>query len=133
MTESADIEVASLLGKSVLVVEDNGLLCCMLEEMLLDAGCTVVGPFSRLADAMSAVPSAQIDVALLDINLRGELVMPLARHLAARGVPYVLTSAYAASDLPRELQSASQLRKPFTDDDVLARLALLIAAKSRNN
>jgi CheY-like chemotaxis protein len=133
MSESADIEITGLSGKSVLVVEDNGLLCCVLEETLRDAGCTVVGPFSRLADAMRAVPSADIDIALLDINLRGEMVMPLAHYLAARGVPYVLTSAYPAADLPRELQSAAQLRKPYTDEDVLERLALLVAAKSRNN
>jgi CheY-like chemotaxis protein len=131
--ESASAATTALIGKRVLVVEDNGLLCCVLEEMLRDAGCEVVGPFSRLSEAMNAAPAAQIDVALLDINLRGEFVSPLARQLEQRGVPFVLTSAYPVRDLPLSLQSAVQLRKPYTDDDLLESLTGLVAEQKRNN
>jgi CheY-like chemotaxis protein len=124
---------AALSGQRVLVVEDNGLLCCVIEETLREAGCEVIGPFSRLGEAMTAASTAQIDIALLDINLRGELVSPLAKHLQHRGVPYVLTSAYKPTDLPQALQTASQLRKPYTDDDLLAQLAGLVKRKGRNN
>jgi two-component SAPR family response regulator len=129
----APIAPGILDGLSVLVVEDNGLLCCVLEETLREAGCEVVGPFARLPEAMQAVPALHIDVALLDINIRGQLVSPLAEHLNQRGIPFILTSAYQARDLPRSLQSATQLMKPFTGVDVLERLSEVVAAHSRNN
>lgn len=123
----------ALRGLHVLVVEDNGLLCCVLEETLREAGCEVVGPFARLPEAMSAAPTADIDLALLDLNIRGELVSPLAEQLRARGVPFVLTSASRSSDLPRQLQSAIQLRKPYTGSEVIDCLTGLVNEYRRNN
>lgn len=122
--------VEVLRGLHVLVVEDNGLLCCVVEEALRDAGCEVVGPFGHLREAMQAAAVTQrIDVALLDINVRGELVSPLAHELQARGVPFVVTSAYQARDLPKGLRCALHLRKPYTDTDLLDRLAELAACR----
>ena len=133
-TSNAGSVVSDILhGLSVLVVEDNGLLCCVLEETLREAGCEVVGPFARLPEAMQEVPALHVDIALLDINIRGELVSPLAEHLNARGIPFILTSAYRSRDLPYALQSAVQLTKPFTGSDVLERLSEVITAHSRNN
>jgi CheY-like chemotaxis protein len=131
--QDADSDVDALRGLHVLVVEDNGLLCCVLEETLRDAGCEVVGPFARLPDAVEAVVTRHIDLALLDINVRGQLVSPLAEQLRERGVPFLLTSAYQPADLPRTLQSAAQLRKPYTDSDLLENLASVIARPRRNN
>lgn len=131
--QDADSDVDALRGLHVLVVEDNGLLCCVLEETLRDAGCEVVGPFARLPDAVEAVVTQHIDLALLDINVRGQLVSPLAEQLRERGVPFLLTSAYQPADLPRSLQSAAQLRKPYTDSDLLENLASVIARPRRNN
>ncbi|HEY8540581.1 MAG TPA: response regulator [Steroidobacteraceae bacterium] len=122
-----------LRGLSVLVVEDNGLLCCVLEETLREAGCEVVGPYARLGEAMKAAADSRIDLALLDINVRGELVSPLAERLRERGVPFVLTSAYESQELPYSLQSAIQLRKPYTDLDLLDRLASLVGEPRRSN
>jgi CheY-like chemotaxis protein len=135
MTTEQDMQTSAdvLRGLNVLVVEDNGLLCCVLEETLRDAGCEVVGPYARLPEAMQAATSIPIDIALLDINIRGQLVSPLAERLQARGVPFVLTSAYQPSDLPRTLQSAVQLRKPYTDNDLLERLASVVITPRRNN
>lgn len=120
--------MSTLCGRHVLVVEDNGLLCCMLDETLRSAGCHVVGPYTTLDQAMAAMPAIKVDIALLDINLRGELVCPLASELTQRGVPFLVTSAYQNCELPRALRSAAFLRKPFTDDDVLERLAVLMQA-----
>lgn len=116
----------SLAGRHVLVVEDNGLLCGMLDETLRGAGCHVVGPYSRLDQAMAAMPAIRVDMALLDISLRGELVCPLVSELTQRGVPFLLTSAYQSSELPRALQSAAFLRKPFTEGDLLEGLTVLM-------
>jgi CheY-like chemotaxis protein len=132
LTEVSD-SLAALKGLNVLVVEDNGLLCCVLEETLREAGCEVVGPFARLPDALGAIPGAHIDVALLDLNIRGELVSPLADQLSQRGVPFVLTSAYPSRDLPLPLQSAHQLRKPYTCSDVLEHLADVLTKPQTTN
>lgn len=117
---------ATLRGRRVLVVEDNGLLCGMLDETLRDAGCQVVGPYTTLDRAMAAMPAIQIDMALLDISARGALVSPLTSELTQRGVPILVTSAYQCSELPKTLQSEAFLRKPFTDGDLLDGLAVLI-------
>ena len=79
----AVMEVAkeALAGKRVLLVEDSGFLCFALEQTLREAGCEVVGPCCRLADAMDEASRHELDCALLDINLRGEMVSPLAAHL----------------------------------------------------
>lgn len=126
-------EPHGLRGLNVLVVEDNGMLCCVLEETLREAGCCVIGPYTRLDDAMTEAPHHLIDLALLDVNLRGEFVSPLADQLEERGVPFLLTSAYQERDLPRSLQNASTLRKPFTDTQLLDSLSALLVTKSRNN
>ena len=136
MTEALKQPPAShdvLKGRNVLVVEDNGLLCYVLEETLREAGCQIVGPFARLPEALEALPNSHIDVALLDINLRGQLVSPLAAQLAERGVPFIITSAYDVHDLPYSLQSAHQLRKPYTSSDVLENLASALTKTHRNN
>ena len=115
-----------LEGKRVLLVEDNGLLSYVLEQTLREAGCVVIGPYGRLHDAMVAANRRTIDVALLDVELRGEIVSPLANQLRERRIPFLLASAYQPVDMPRSLQSAARLRKPFTDTDVLSGLAALL-------
>lgn len=131
--DGIDTRYPGLEGKRVMVVEDNGLLCYVIEETLRAAGCEIVGPYARLKEALAEAPAQDIDLALLDTNLRGELVSPLAQQLRERGVPFLLTSAYEHDELPRALQSATQLRKPYSDMDLLDGLAALIGDAPRNN
>lgn len=116
----------ALAGKRVLLVEDSGFLCFALEQTLREAGCVIVGPCCRLADAIEEASHHKLDCALLDINLRGEMVSPLAAQLRERGVPFVLTSAYSEHELPPDLVGEPQIRKPFTDKEVLESLASVI-------
>jgi two-component SAPR family response regulator len=116
-----------LAGKRVLLVEDSGFLCFALEQTLREAGCEVVGPCSRLEQAMDEASHHDLDCALLDINLRGEMVSPLAAQLRERGIPFVLTSAYSEHELPPGLVGEPQIRKPFTDREVLESLASILA------
>lgn len=123
--QSAAAATATLRGRRVLVVEDNGLLWGMLDETLRDAGCEVVGPYTTLDQAMAAMPTVQmIDIALVDISVRGELTR--ASELTQSGVPILVTSAYESFELPQTLQSAAFLRKPFTEGDLLDGLAVLV-------
>jgi CheY-like chemotaxis protein len=81
---------------------------------LQSLGCTVLGPFSDLSEATEGAKREQVDGAILDINLRGEMVYPLAEHLHRRGIPFVFTTGYAATDVPEQFRAFEHLRKPVS-------------------
>lgn len=109
-----------------MVVEDELLIAMMIEVALKDAGCEVVGPFARLSEALQAARNRDLDGALLDINLSGEQVFPVADVLAERGVPFMLVSGYGSDVLPADRKHWAVCPKPFRMSDVLVRLAELI-------
>ncbi len=81
---------ATLQGVRVLVVEDEYLVAALMENMLEFAGCVVAGPVSRLAQALDAANSEACDVAVLDVNLAGERVYPVAEILNSAECPFCL-------------------------------------------
>lgn len=97
----------------ILVVEDEMMVAMGLEMALEDAGYQVVGPFGRLDQALKAARSEQMDMALLDVNVRGDEVFPVARILSARGIPYAFLTGYGRESLPAEFLSGCVLSKPF--------------------
>ena len=111
-------------GPLVLVVEDEFLIAMDLEHLLRRHGFRVLGPAATVAAALRLLEGKTPDVALLDVNLRGELVTPVAEALRARGVPFVLASAYDRAQLPAEiLVAASNVGKPTNERRLLAALA----------
>jgi CheY-like chemotaxis protein len=104
---------ASLQGLRVLVAEDEFLVALLLEEELRSLGCSIVGPFTNLAMATQASRRDPFDLAILDINLSGELVYPLADELLAREVPFLLLSGYGAANLPERFRTSPRLAKPY--------------------
>ena len=78
---------AELSGLKILVVEDEPLLAMTLKDVLTGSGCTVVGPASTLKLGMRLIEKEAVDGAILDVNLRGEMVFPLADALAERSIP----------------------------------------------
>jgi CheY-like chemotaxis protein len=103
-----------LAGARVLVLEDESLVSMMIEDMLGDLGCVVIGPFARLDDALDALKGdLQIDLALLDVNVAGKQSYPVAEAIQARGAPIVFTTGYDERGLPEKWRSAPALRKPF--------------------
>jgi len=119
-------------GLSVFVVEDEALVAMNLEQMLLDLGCRVVGPAMRLdtADAM-ADDGLDADIAILDVNLRGVPVYPLAERLAARGMPLLFATGYGAHGLPAQWQDRPVVQKPYTEREVRAGLITALAPRSQ--
>ncbi len=108
-------------GLNVFVVEDEALVALNLEDMLADLGCHVVGPAMRLPKAMEMVDKGvNADVAILDVNIAGAPVYPLAEALKARGTPIVFATGYGRSGLPEAWHGYPVLQKPYTADDVLA-------------
>lgn len=115
-----------------LVVEDELLLASVIAEVLESEGFAVRGPYPKLSKALAAVSEdPHIDVAFLDINLRGELVFPLALRLKELGTPFCFCTGYAAGlEFPAEVADAPVVAKPFTDELLRRTARELLAAKA---
>ncbi len=103
----------TLANRRILVVEDEVLIAMQIEEILLDLGCVVVGAVGRLDAAMSLAADQALDAAILDVNILGGLVYPVAERLSARGIPFMLASGYGSWALPEPLRDLPRLTKPF--------------------
>ena len=117
-----------LCGKRVLVVEDELLVVMLIEDMLDDAGCVVVGPYTRVADAVAAARIEAVDAALLDVNVAGEKVFPVAYELERRGVPFLFVTGYGPTALPKNHPEWQAITKPFQLDHLTDCLARLVRA-----
>ena len=115
-------EASFLQGKAILLVEDEFLLALQLEELVQSRGAIVRGPYRRLEDAMEAAPREQFDFAILDINLSGTMVYPLADHLLARGIPFLFLTGYSLANLPERFRTVTRLNKPCDPDLLIATL-----------
>ena len=115
-----DIVVAAgrLAGCRVLVVEDEMLIGLLIEDTLLELGCVVVGPVGKLDAALRLAAGEALDVAVLDVNIRGGHVYPVAERLQARGVPFVLASGYEDWALDEAFRGQPRLNKPFRAKDL---------------
>ena len=121
-------DIAQLSGLRVLVVEDEMMVSMLIEDMLADLGCTVVGPASRLDEAMELVKGAELDCAVLDVNLGGQPIFPLADLLRARGAPFAFATGYGDAGLRDVDRGTPVLQKPFREGD-LARVLGELRAK----
>lgn len=110
-----------LTGLRVLVVEDEMMVSMLIEDMLEDLGCTVVGPASRLDEAIELVKTAELDCAVLDVNLGGQPIFPLADILRAKGAPFAFATGYGDAGLRDADKGSPVLQKPFREGD-LARI-----------
>jgi CheY-like chemotaxis protein len=115
----------SLAGLRILVVEDEVLVSLLIEDTLADEQCIVVGPYDRVPAALAAVETETFDVAVLDVNLAGVKVYPVAERLAARGIPFLLLSGYGQSAAPPEHPEWHVCNKPFNPEQLVAQLAEL--------
>lgn len=102
-----------LNGLRILVVEDEALAALQLEDMLTDLGCTVIGPAARVRQALDLLERQAIDAAVLDLNVAGELVYPVADRLTDRGIPFLFATGYGASALTEAYRTRPLLQKPF--------------------
>ena len=100
-------------GPRVLVAEDNFLIGEFIRQVLVDLGCTVLGPFDALEDVLGAIRVNQFDGALLDLDLNSVSILPAASELAARGIPFIVATGRTTAGLPALLAQAPLLTKPF--------------------
>jgi CheY-like chemotaxis protein len=120
----------NLAGLRAFVVEDEALVLLTLEDMLAELGCTVVVAAQHVDEALRLAPEAAVDVALLDVNVGGTRIDPVAQVLAARRIPILFVTGYEAPTLPHGLNGADRLAKPFQLDDLADSLRRVLAPGS---
>ncbi len=111
-----------LNGLKILVVEDEAAISLLLEDMLLDFGCEVVGPAGRLAAALDLAATETFDLAILDVNVAGEPIYPVAEALEQRKVPFVFSTGYGSGGIKDVYRNRPVVQKPFAQNDLRQRL-----------
>ncbi len=114
-------------SKRVLVVEDEPMIRMLLEEMVTDLGYTVAGCAMRIEEALQAATSIEIDLAILDVDLNGQSIAPVADALGARGVPFVFSTGYGEASLPEQHRHRPMVRKPYQMDHLAKALERALA------
>lgn len=116
----------TFIGRRVLVVEDEFLVSLVTVDLLHSVGCMVVGPAARIAAALKFAQSESLDAAVLDIDIAGDTIWPVAEELRRRSVPFLFLSAHAHQGLiPATFAAALRLDKPVEKDRLLRGLNAL--------
>jgi CheY-like chemotaxis protein len=97
----------------ILVVEDEYLIRMLLEDMLTDLGYEIAGAVGTIAEASEIAEKAEFDLAILDVNLDGKEIYPVADILAQRGLPFIFVSGYGEGSLAEPYRGRPALQKPF--------------------
>ena len=117
-----------LSGQRILIVEDEYFVADDLAQQLEAAGAEIMGPAPTLERAVELLEAEQPDAAVLDINLRGERVYPLADDLKRRGVPFVFATGYDARVIPDAYAAVPRCEKPVSREAVVNALQKLTTA-----
>jgi CheY-like chemotaxis protein len=112
-------DTPTLVGRRILVVEDEMMIAMLVEDMLSELGCSVVGPAHALDTALDlARTEIGLDAALLDVNLGGQPVFAVADALRAKGVPAIFSTGYGDAGLREVDRGSPVLQKPFRAGDL---------------
>lgn len=102
-----------LRAARILVVEDEALVAALLEDRLTQLGCEVVGPASTVEAALDLLAREVVDGAVLDVNIAGAMVFPVADALSDQGIPFIFATAYGASGVAHRHAQREVLDKPY--------------------
>lgn len=114
-------------ARSILIVEDEPLIAMMLEDFLLSLGHEVRATCESVSEALKAVQADDFDLAILDVNLKGESVWPVAAMLRERAIPFILASGGHVDPPPAEFAGVPMIDKPYTIDRVTPALEAALA------
>jgi DNA-binding response OmpR family regulator len=108
-------------GGSVFLVEDEVMIRMMVADMLEELGFRVVAETGEINEAISLAQYADFDLAILDVNVNGKVISPVAELITARNRPFIFATGYGSSGLPEEYRDRPALQKPF-QIETLARM-----------
>ncbi|HEX2556409.1 MAG TPA: response regulator [Microvirga sp.] len=111
----------------VLFVEDEAMVSMLIEDMLLDLGVEVVGPAAKLDHALTLAREAEVEAAILDINIGGHLTYEVADVLRRRGIPVIFATGYGAAALPERFRGTPTLHKPFDQQSFARTIEVALA------
>jgi CheY-like chemotaxis protein len=111
----------------ILVVEDEAVIAMLVEDMVLDFGSEVVGPAAKMDEALRLASHAALDAAILDVNVGGAVVFPVADVLRSRGVPIIFATGYGSGGLPPRFRNDPALSKPFSYEALAEALRTVLA------
>jgi CheY-like chemotaxis protein len=100
-------------GGSVFLVEDEVMIRMMVADMLEELGYSVAAEAGEINEAVRLAQSAEFDIAILDVNVNGKVISPVAEVIQARNRPFVFATGYGAQGLPEEFRDRPTLQKPF--------------------
>lgn len=121
-----------LLGRRVLIVEDDPFIALALEETLTDFGLIVVGAAMNVANALALAQNAAFDLALLDVNIGQDKIDPVADAIHARGIPFIFTTGCGRAGLPEAYLGQAIVEKPFYVEEMLRALREQLADGRHN-
>lgn len=122
--------MSALRGLRVLAVEDETLIAMLLEDMLTELGCIVAASAASLTQALREAESGAFDVALLDVNIAGERVFPVADALKSRGIPFAFATGYGEQGLRDDLRDHPVISKPYTVGELERALTAALAGRA---
>jgi len=113
--------------RSILIVEDEPLIAMMLEDFILSLGHEVSGNCDSVVAALREIEKGEFDLAILDVNLKGESVWPVASALRDKGTPFVLATGGHVDPPPAEFAGVPMIEKPYTIDRVTPIIEAVLA------
>lgn len=115
----------ALVGRRILIVEDEPMIAMTLEDMLRELGCDVVGTAKQIGDALHLIQSQSLDGAVLDVNLGAEKIDLVADELTRLGCPFIFMTGYGQTGVPAAHQKRGMVQKPFRLEDLAKTLAAI--------
>lgn len=112
----------------ILIVEDEPLIAMMLEDFIDSLGHEIKGVCESVDEARAAVEAGGFDLAILDVNLKGQIIWPVASDLRARGIPFIIASGGHVDPPPAEFANVTMIDKPYTIDRVSPAIEEALAA-----
>jgi CheY-like chemotaxis protein len=100
-------------GGSVFLVEDEFMIRMMVADMLEELGYSIAAEAGEISEAIKLAQSADFDLAILDVNVNGKVISPVADLIKARNRPFIFATGYGSSGLPEEYRDRPSLQKPF--------------------
>jgi DNA-binding response OmpR family regulator len=113
---STPMSATGLSGRSVFLVEDEVMIRMMVADMLEELGYKVAAEAGDITEAMRLAQATEFDIAILDVNVNGKVISPVADVIKAKGRPFIFATGYGSSGLPEQYRDRPALQKPFQLD-----------------